>query len=521
MADSKIVFSADEPYKLFDNTSGDTNGITALGTVGYYQAGNVGGSGAFVPLSANGNGVTSSQGSFNGIRRPISYITIHPGEITEVGGKIAATITFSRPANGISSVEVYLKYTGYTTVAGTTALGFTYDSPVTSDANAAKIANDLATKFNGTSWYFSPTVTNSQVLNVQSPVAEVVSADVCFLAGTEIKVPGGIKLVEDVAVGDMVVTVKNGIEVAQQVVAVSHSTVAAVNTESQPVCIKKDAFADGVPYQDLFVTGEHCVFVGGKLVLARMLVNGVSIVRGDSFSRYEIYHVELSEHAVLVSNGLTTESYLDTNHNITQNGNIVHLGRKTWEKDAVAPLGTEKAFAESIYNVLLERANQLGLKSEQVAVSYVTDPDLHLLTDSGNKVSPCKVKDNEYFFIVPKVVKSARLVSRTFVPAEVEGSFIDDRRTLGVLVSDVSVCWSATRKDKVSSCFSEDMADGWYPMDHEHSRWTNGDAHLSLVEISDENTKENAVLISIKISSSGKYKTITEVVDNKNELLVS
>lgn len=520
MADPKIVFSADEAYKLFDNTSGDTNGITALGTVGFYQAG-TGGSGAFVPVNANGNGVTSSQGNFNGIRRPISYITIHPGTITKVGGTITATITFSRAVNGIASVEVNLKYTGYTTAAGTNALGFTYDSPVASDANAVKIASDLATKFNGTEWYFAPTITNTQVLGVPKPVQEVVNADICFLAGTEIKTPGGVKLVEDIAVGDVVVTVKNGIEITQQVTAVSHSTVAAVNTESQPVCVKKDAFAAGVPYQDLFVTGEHCVFVGGKLVPARMLVNGVSVVRDDSFSSYEIYHVELNEHAILVSNGLTTESYLDTNHKISQNGNVVRLGRKTWEKDAVAPLGTEKAFAESIYNILVERANQLGLKSEQVAVSYVTDPDLHLLTDSGNKVSPCKVKDNEYFFIVPKVVKSARLVSRTFVPTEVEGPFVDDRRTLGVLVSDVSVCWSATRKDKISSWFSNDLVNGWYPIDHPHFRWTKGDAHLPLAEISDENTKENALLISIKIVPVGKYKTITEVVGNKKELLAS
>lgn len=46
-----------------------------------------------------------------------------------------------------------------------------------------------------------------------------------------------------------------------------------------PVRIARDAFAPNTPSRDLVVSPPHAIFVDGKLVPAKLLVNGMSITR--------------------------------------------------------------------------------------------------------------------------------------------------------------------------------------------------------------------------------------------------
>jgi Hint domain len=143
----------------------------------------------------------------------------------------------------------------------------------------------------------------------------VVDGAVCFLAGTRILTPRGEIAVENLAVGDDVVThTKAGLQ-SKPIVWIGSRSVRANSLapdEAYPVRIRAHAFGDGVPHRDLLVTPEHSVFVNGGLIPARMLVNGGSIIVDRSIDAYTFYHVELEQHSILLAEGLTTESYLDT-----------------------------------------------------------------------------------------------------------------------------------------------------------------------------------------------------------------
>ncbi|WP_202208907.1 Hint domain-containing protein, partial [Gluconobacter sp. Gdi] len=74
----------------------------------------------------------------------------------------------------------------------------------------------------------------------------------------------------------------------------------SITVSSQPVPeenwlvrIREGALAEGVPSRDLLLTQEHCMVFEGKLVPARMLVNGASILIDRTINSYTYYHVEL------------------------------------------------------------------------------------------------------------------------------------------------------------------------------------------------------------------------------------
>lgn len=168
----------------------------------------------------------------------------------------------------------------------------------------------------------------------------------CFLSNTLIQTPSGAKAIEDLIVGDEIIAYINRIEAARRVtwVGQAHCTVRPDLPDDQagyPVRILKDAIADGVPFKDMLITTEHCLFFNGKFVPARMLVNGRTIFFDKSITSYDYYHVETEEHSVIMADGMLTESYLDTGNrrSFNQKGNVFSFDGSrnlTWE-DAAAP----------------------------------------------------------------------------------------------------------------------------------------------------------------------------------------
>ena len=62
--------------------------------------------------------------------------------------------------------------------------------------------------------------------------------------------------------------------------------------------------------RDLYLSPDHAVFVNDVLVPVKLLINGTSIAQVKR-DRVTYFHVELPEHAVILAEGLTVESYLD------------------------------------------------------------------------------------------------------------------------------------------------------------------------------------------------------------------
>ena len=123
----------------------------------------------------------------------------------------------------------------------------------------------------------------------------------CFCRGTRILTRQGEVEVEDLTVGDEVMTASG---VLRPVVFTGRTR----DRELQPILIRRGALGDDIPHRDLYVSPGHALFLSEVLVRAESLVNGHSIVQCDAVEEVEYYHVELPEHDVLFAEGAAAES---------------------------------------------------------------------------------------------------------------------------------------------------------------------------------------------------------------------
>ena len=134
----------------------------------------------------------------------------------------------------------------------------------------------------------------------------------CFVTGTRIATPRGEKPVEDIRPGDEVLTVLGEV---LPVVWVGHRVVDCdAHPEPErvwPIRIQAHAFARGAPHRDLLLSPDHAILAQSVLIPAKQLVNGTTI-RQIVQPTVTYHHVELTRHAVILSEGLPTESFLDT-----------------------------------------------------------------------------------------------------------------------------------------------------------------------------------------------------------------
>lgn len=312
----------------------------------------------------------------------------------------------------------------------------------------------------------------------------VISFVACFLRNTMIATPDGEVAVEDLRAGDLVTVMEHGVISARPVVWTGGQTIRASafdnRDEAFPIRILKDAFAANVPHRDLLVTPEHCILTESGLTPARMLVNGASILIDRGIAEYDFFHVELEQHGILLSEGLSTESYLDSgNRDVFAGGAAVSVrpGLVT-----AAPLAVARALVEPVWQRLADRARALGLDSMRPVVALTDQPDLRLLLDDGRELAACWHNEQRHMFHVPRGTRPMRLLSRAAVPAEVVGPFLDDRRTLGVAV-DRLVFWKGLDAQVLPA---RGLAlNGWHGSEG-GLRWTNGNAELDLPEAGTE-----------------------------------
>ncbi|MFT8723568.1 MAG: Hint domain-containing protein [Acetobacter malorum] len=335
----------------------------------------------------------------------------------------------------------------------------------------------------------------------------------CFLAGSLIRTAKGDVAVEDVGVGDLVLTVTTGQDVYQPVIWAGYQTAtvrAGVPDDEAgyPVRIRAGAIADGVPYEDLLITPEHCLFLNGRFVPVRMLVNGSSIFYDRSLTQYTYYHVETAQHAVIMANGMLTESYLDTGNrgSFAQAGKVATLGAgpRTWAQHAAVPLAVTRDEVEPLFRALAERAAQSsGVCGEGLMPSpeLTHDADLHLETVCGKTIRKIRKQDGMASFMLPAGVTQVRLVSRASRPCDVEGPFVDDRRMLGVLIGGVVMQEGNLPPRSITQPTQNSTLPGWHAAEPNGARWTDG---YALLEV--PSTLQHALrVLTVKILSAGPY----------------
>jgi hypothetical protein len=193
----------------------------------------------------------------------------------------------------------------------------------------------------------------------------------CFCAGTLIRCAAGDVAVENLSVGDLVVTVSGE---TRPVRWIGSRRIKDPAREQWPVRVMTAAFGRDAPARDLLLSPGHavCVYVAGEvLVPVGELVNGVSVVR-EAAAEVSYWHVELESHDVLVAEGLPCESYLDTGNREwfgRAYGRLptVDSDRKLTLCDSCRPFVAEGPIVEAIREQLSARAVALGYLATQLA----------------------------------------------------------------------------------------------------------------------------------------------------------
>lgn len=145
---------------------------------------------------------------------------------------------------------------------------------------------------------------------------------ICYLKGTKILTENGYTNVEDLKVGDNIVT-KGSIVNNEEVVFsesefkpikwISNFYAGRRDASDLPVCFKAGSLNENLPENDLYVSPGHRVIIDGKMVIACDAVNGDSIVQSDEVGTIEYFHFELDCHSVIVAEGVLSETFLELN----------------------------------------------------------------------------------------------------------------------------------------------------------------------------------------------------------------
>jgi len=330
--------------------------------------------------------------------------------------------------------------------------------------------------------------------------------EVCFLPGCMIRTPEGDRAVESLRCGDMICAIEpgSGEEIMRPVIwagkGEAHIRPMLKDDEAgYPVRISRNALAEGVPNADMLVTGEHCLFLEGRFVPVRTLVNGLSIAYDRSHSSYVYHHIELGDHAAIWCNDAATESYLDSGNRALMTEIETDQPARLRTPQRSPLIDTDPAFVTPLWQEIFARC---GAEEAPVIPSpalLTHDPDLTLIIPNGSRLKPASVDERGYRFVLPSGSKSVRIASRRTRPCDAIGPYHDDRRMLGVLVGEIRY-GIAGDEFATQAHLTPDLA-GWHAAGHDTARWTNGDAQLPLPE----GSLTQPVTLTITLLATGPY----------------
>ena len=187
----------------------------------------------------------------------------------------------------------------------------TYDALTNTTALALDDGASLVATLTMEGDYAGRTFTVSQA----SGFADVGMA--CYCPGTLIQTERGQKRVEDLKIGDEVMTMSGALRPIKWIGRRRYGGRFVMGRKDiLPICIKAGALDDNVPRRDLWISPHHAMYfkdkrLEGVLIEAKDLVNGASIVLVERVDKVEYFHIELDTHDVIIAEGALSESYID------------------------------------------------------------------------------------------------------------------------------------------------------------------------------------------------------------------
>ncbi len=225
-------------------------------------------------------------GSFSGF----NTIEFDPGATWVLGGT-AAELAAGQTITGFGLGDT-LVLEGFTASASTFAGG-----ELTLTNATQSLTLDLSGSFSGL---------------IVTDVAQGTEIAVCYLRGTPILTPEGERAIEDLCSGDAVVTKFGGVRRIKWIGVQSFAgRFLKDNFEMLPVRIKAGALGQGAPSRDLFVSPGHSLLLGGQLILAKFLVNGITVTQEEPPARVDYFNIELETHDCVLAAGIWAESYAE------------------------------------------------------------------------------------------------------------------------------------------------------------------------------------------------------------------
>ena len=391
---------------------------------------------------------------------------------------------------GATSINMRNTGTAGTATTAATIVNFSQDA----NGNILNAVLEVSDGLGGFVWFLvNQTNLGTIAQQTSQSLFPITTLVLCFVEGTRIRTPRGDVPIERLTEGDTVVVQDGDGTAARTIEWIGHRSIdlAAMPDPllARPVRIRQGAFGHAMPARDLLVSPDHAIFVDGSLIPARLLVNGGSIVRDTLLRRFRYFHIELEQHAVVFSENLPTETYLDTgNRSGFENGGpVVDLNPDfstvvpsvTRETHSCAPFLYDADAVRPVWERLAARAAGIGLAAP--AIQTTTDPAPRVAVN-GRLFRPVCATGGVYSFMLPSTAREVRLLSNAARPGDAR-PWVEDRRVLGLYVRGISIETGSECADLAldgPSCGA-----GWWDVERDGgamARWTNGDAVLRLPE---------------------------------------
>src|SRR5271165_5985914 len=295
----------------------------------------------------------------------------------------------------------------------------------------------------------------------------------CYCRGTLILTERGEVRVEDLVIGDTVMTVSGEAKPIKWIGRRSYAgRFIAGNRGVLPIVVRAGALAPELPVRNLWLSPGHALLLDGVLIPAEHLVNGLTILQAGPVDEVEYFHIEFEAHEVILAERAPAESYVECDNR--QGFQNAHEFAALYPGDARASFGyclprLKEGMAElaPIRARLFERAAALGH-------STTADPDLHLVV-GGTIVAAQSVSEGRHTFRLEAAADEVWLASRCGVPAELK-LLSSDRRCLGVCVEQLVL-----RDDHLRVEISHShpaLCDGFHEDEEGARRWTTGMGRL-------------------------------------------